>query len=88
MKIVYTFDDTKEPHVMKYILRKGGFSINKQDPVIVDIIEASNIIEAKKVAKSHGKDFSVQAYVKRQVEFDIKLGGIPKDFFIKFADKL
>lgn len=73
---------------MKYILNQGGFKINKKAPIVVDIIEAANIIEAKKIAKSHGPDFWIEAYVKRIVEFDIKMGGKPKDFFIKFGDKL
>lgn len=73
---------------MKYILSEGGFKINKKAPVIIDVFESENIIEAKKIAKQKGPTFWVEAYVKRIVEFDIRMGGKPKDFFTKFADKL
>ena len=73
---------------MKYILQQGGYSINKKAPVIIDIIDCENIIEAKKVAKSKGKEFTVEPVIKSNIDFDIKHGGIPKDFYSVWGSKL
>lgn len=73
---------------MKYLLKKGGFNINKQAPVIVDIIEAKDFAAAKKVAKSKGKEYTAQAAVKSVIDFDVKNGGLPKDFYKVWGEKL